>query len=837
MYQKDIPSPPIKLAGIVVRRKPQAEYKHYNPLFPYKVEDYEVLLRKWPRPPFTGSWSILSGPMVQGQPPESTLLNEMYGWTNRLGTKMEVKKAKGLKGLKAVFLTSYGGGGRQVDPVSRKPLDPSVTLCYLIPTTCKDSSVVDLYPDNSSCPQFICLRKILYLMYNQVNSVHPYTKQVLSSLDHYLREQHAVPDGIGMLFLPSLVGRMKMSVINPLFQGWLQQEKKKQLAALANTTTLSNKYHSTPRGLTGLPRDISFDLSLMTFEEENEEEEDDEDVDLYPHDEITEEVYEGWLDKREDAVDRCVVNPFFGKSVVLDYEKLQSIGIPKSPGNDSENDKQMSTWIESFPVHKCSCDGDLEGVEKAVNEGHNPNDVDADSWNALHYAAWYGHLDVVEYLVEKADSKFNARNKSGSTPLHLAAGQGHSHIVSYLVKLKGIESSSKDKDGKTPLEVCKFCKRNDWSTTVKLLKEKDTSTINVDRYRMPSHISRGMLRNDLPETTPDLVRKSVAIDEEKGPRSCRVNLDSGQHRIVQLPSGVLTKGESLIKSVLIELGISEELDAKFALWAVSPSLQLQLGDRDSPMDVIGRWNVLVQRFAGESVKDTPHIFLRPNVFAFPQKHSRIKDLQALEILYTDARRHVVCGDYPCTEDQAIYLAGINLQIVQGDYNEAIHQPGTFTDEIKAAIPEWLTHSKNMQLVEQKVLVQYAKISESRNRSLELLLKEYIKYCSQWPFYGAMYFRVQCTSKPEKLVKWQGKPVTMGMNTRGIFIISRDPPVLIQGYQLDGLNWDASNEKQELYLTIPSTGEQAVFKTKQIHLVKTALSKFINLRTSHLSVKE
>ena len=83
----------------MVRRKPQAEYKHYNPLFPYKVEDYEVLLRKWPRPPFTGSWSILSGPMVQGQPPESTLLNEMYGWTNRLGTKMEVKKAKGLKGV------------------------------------------------------------------------------------------------------------------------------------------------------------------------------------------------------------------------------------------------------------------------------------------------------------------------------------------------------------------------------------------------------------------------------------------------------------------------------------------------------------------------------------------------------------------------------------------------------------------------------------------------------------------------------------------------------------------------------------------------------------------
>ena len=61
-------------------------------------------------------------------------------------------------------------------------------------------------------------------------------------------------------------------------------------------------------------------------------------------------------------------------------------------------------------------------------------------------------------------------------------------------------------------------------------------------------------------------------------------------------------------------------------------------------------------------------------------------------------------------------------------------------------------------------------------------------------------------------------------------------VVVQSYQLDGLNWDASNEKQELHLTIPSTGEKAVFKTKQIHLVKTALSKFVNLRAAHLSAE-
>ena len=82
----------------MIRRKQDVEHKYYTQTSPYKGEEYEVLLRKWPHPPFIGSWSILSGPMVQGQPPESTLLNEMYGYTSRLGAKMEVKRTKGLKG-------------------------------------------------------------------------------------------------------------------------------------------------------------------------------------------------------------------------------------------------------------------------------------------------------------------------------------------------------------------------------------------------------------------------------------------------------------------------------------------------------------------------------------------------------------------------------------------------------------------------------------------------------------------------------------------------------------------------------------------------------------------
>ena len=58
-------------------------------------------------------------------------------------------------------------------------------------------------------------------------------------------------------------------------------------------------------------------------------------------------------------------------------------------------------------------------------------------------------------------------------------------------------------------------------------------------------------------------------------------------------------------------------------------------------------------------------------------------------------------------------------------------------------------------------------------------------------------------------------------------------VLVQVYHLDGLNWDVANEKQELQLTVPSTGESAIFKSKQILLLKNALSKFMQIRVNSL----
>ena len=76
---------------------------------------------------------------------------------------------------------------------------------------------------------------------------------------------------------------MKMIVINPLFQLGLMEEEKKQRQSTS---------HLHSRQDNAMPRDMSFDLSVMTFEEEEQE--------IFP--EAIEGTDGGWLQTEEDKV-------------------------------------------------------------------------------------------------------------------------------------------------------------------------------------------------------------------------------------------------------------------------------------------------------------------------------------------------------------------------------------------------------------------------------------------------------------------------------------------------------------------------------------------------------
>ena len=85
----------------------------------------------------------------------------------------------------------------------------------------------------------------------------------------------------------------------------------------------------------------------------------------------------------------------------------------------------------------------------------------------LHYAAYFGHFHVVEFIMDRLEN-INPRNIFGTTPLHQAAFMGHRKVVEYI--MAAIEDKNpRSPDGYTPLhgaaysghwKVCELILRN-----------------------------------------------------------------------------------------------------------------------------------------------------------------------------------------------------------------------------------------------------------------------------------------------------------------------------------------------------------------------------------------
>ena len=77
-----------------------------------------------------------------------------------------------------------------------------------------------------------------------------------------------------------------------------------------------------------------------------------------------------------------------------------------------------------------------------------------DSVTMLHIAAFCGHLNIIQYLVEHYKVNVNIKDQEGKTPLYYAASKGREHVVQYLVDTCKAEISPRTyKDKITPLLI------------------------------------------------------------------------------------------------------------------------------------------------------------------------------------------------------------------------------------------------------------------------------------------------------------------------------------------------------------------------------------------------
>ena len=93
---------------------------------------------------------------------------------------------------------------------------------------------------------------------------------------------------------------------------------------------------------------------------------------------------------------------------------------------------------------KAAASGSISRCRQLLEAGSDVEEKDEDGWTPLLNAAYFGHTEVCELLLEEAKANIEEIDADGDTALKLAASKGHASTVALLL-------SKEARDGFTPL--------------------------------------------------------------------------------------------------------------------------------------------------------------------------------------------------------------------------------------------------------------------------------------------------------------------------------------------------------------------------------------------------
>jgi len=140
------------------------------------------------------------------------------------------------------------------------------------------------------------------------------------------------------------------------------------------------------------------------------------------------------------------------------FAKLVSLGCP-----EKQQEVVVDIDKESAKFREAAMHGSL-GPVKTLSRHADVHQLERSSGrSALHKAAFWGHVDTVEYLTKELKLNVNQQDYNGDTPLHDAARFGHLNVVKILVE-NGANIAIQNTDGKNVMEVAQLYEKHDVAT-------------------------------------------------------------------------------------------------------------------------------------------------------------------------------------------------------------------------------------------------------------------------------------------------------------------------------------------------------------------------------------
>lgn len=448
--------------------------------------------------------------------------------------------------------------------------------------------------------------------------------------------------------------------------------------------------------------------------------------------------------------------------------------IPLSERSPESLLKDQPKWSDRYPLHKAAVVGDTGRVTDLIREGLNAAMKDEDAWTPLHYASWHGQVEVVNILLRDWQGGPIEVTDNGSTALHFAARNGFPKVVEILLACPIIKVDAQDSDKNTPLMLCENLQQGYWEEVSKILKNPRAQNA-VNRF--------GGLGSYF-----DLSGTNTA--EQVQFTDFRIYLLDNSIKVIRLPDKIDAK--HLRDGVAGMLQIPEESFGLFAIWIVSPSLQIQLRDDMEPFSVLQQWQSKLELHTAESRwnEDTSKVLIfKRNQLATLRTERQTRSAVSMTYLFYEAQTCYLNSYWPCSVADSVFLAGLLMQIRFGDYDPGRHKAGFLADDLETFVPTHLMHNQLKSAQWESKIFQAHKENKGKT-DLQLLHRLFLQYCWQWPFYGATLFEAELPRGR----KGRNEAIRIGFTSDWCTIISGDTNQLKAQISLDQLTheYDQSN---------------------------------------------
>ncbi|KAG8438065.1 hypothetical protein GDO86_008667 [Hymenochirus boettgeri] len=314
-----------------------------------------------------------------------------------------------------------------------------------------------------------------------------------------------------------------------------------------------------------------------------------------------------------------------------------------------------------------------------------------------------------------------------------------------------------------------------------------------------------------------MLRSSVS---SSGTRSMDVIIYLINDDIVRLTVDGLSAitAQELHKIIRDDLQLPEISLEVFALWLISPFLEVQLKPKHQPYKVCRQWHDLLARFtdcsSDDILQDEPFLQFRRNIFFPKTRELQITHERILHLLYEEAKYNVLEGRYPCDIEDCEVLGGLSCRLELGPYNENEHTPSALRPRLDTFIPPYLCKKRNGGFLtvfknkggrqasfEQTLLNLYKGVTESNTCAEEEAMKshykEYLKKCHELPYYGCAFFQGAIDKPVQGFLNRSGrKTVSVAINMEGVSVIDRKEKHVLISLSFHELSWDHTHPDED-----------------------------------------